>query len=1080
MYEPNVFTLNLEQLMSGVPLDTAIGVLQITIISASGIKANKIGGGTPDPYASIAIGNNLALERTSPRMDTRTPVWNETKFVLVSALTGDLNLSIWDFNEHRKDHELGKASWELNKLNEDSSQEGIVSKITQDGKERGEIKFDISFFPVLKPAIVDGKPEPIPETSIGVVRLVLHQAKELDPSKNAISKDINSFAKLFVNDKFIHSTPVGKHTLKPIWESPKEFLCADRANCIVTIKVIDDRDFLKDPVIGYLNVKLEDMLQAKKEGRDWFTLSGCQSGRVRISAEWKPLDMEGSLHGAAKYVPPIGVVRVLMKKAVDIKNVEGGLGGKSDPYVRVMINNTIMTRTEVINNNLNPVWDQYMYIPVHSLRETLYFECMDYQHLTKDRPLGHVELDVAKLAEVVPPEDPVSEKYPYQSLGVKDMKEPIKVDNGTKGELYFSAEFVPALHLAGVSFGGQKNAIEAAVGTDHDDEGDQDVPKDLTYETGKKINGAAGAAAGVDGAAPEAPKEANGNGHAKVGDDGFKMTKDQILASPSGVIVFDIVSGHIAKKGRLEILMDDGYWPVFTTEKARTTSPKWDMVGEGFIKELDFGRVWLRLNTNGEGEKEDIIAEFKQDAKPFLAKALDGPTPFVLTDVDEENQSTVIIAAKFVPVPITLSDQESMSNQGNLRVEIIDGGEIHGADRSGTSDPYVVASLNGEKLHKTEVKKKTLTPVWNEQFECTVPSRVGADMMLEVFDWDRVGNNQSIGKAKVDLAALVPLVGTEQTLPLHSSKHGQKGFVRVHLMFTPGIVAKSRKNTSTFSTAGRAVTQVGSAPLLVGKGVVGGVGAAGKGVAGGVSSVGKGVKGIFGGKKSSDVGDGAVPPTPATASTVSPPNTAGLSLIQEPPSTQIVEPIPGAPAVPGYSVANNSQTFPSTSNGGSLEGTLRVIVQNAKDVADSDGDQVRPYVVLTMGGKEVKTKHVGKTNNPEWDESFTFAVGPETKSLHLEVMDHHTIGKDKCIGQTDISIWEKLNPTGSEPVSAAIVSSELRNGVGQLAVRLEFESSPGGLAARAASIGSVASLERPAIGSPSRFSMRKAKSPLAD
>ncbi|KAG8763020.1 hypothetical protein FRC15_008177 [Serendipita sp. 397] len=133
-----------------------------------------------------------------------------------------------------------------------------------------------------------------------------------------------------------------------------------------------------------------------------------------------------------------------------------------------------------------------------------------------------------------------------------------------------------------------------------------------------------------------------------------------------------------------------------------------------------------------------------------------------------------------------------------------------------------------------------------------------------------------------------------------------------------------------------------------------------------------------------------------------------------------------------------------------------------------------------MGGKEVKTKHVGKTNNPEWDESFTFAVGPETKSLHLEVMDHHTIGKDKCIGQTDISIWEKLNPTGSEPVSAAIVSSELRNGVGQLAVRLEFESSPGGLAARAASIGSVASLERPAIGSPSRFSMRKAKSPLAD
>ncbi|KAG8807297.1 hypothetical protein FRC17_004528 [Serendipita sp. 399] len=322
---------------------------------------------------------------------------------------------------------------------------------------------------------------------------------------------------------------------------------------------------------------------------------------------------------------------------------------------------------------------------------------------------------------------------------------------------------------------------------------------------------------------------------------------------------------------------------------------------------------------------------------------------------------------------------------------------------------------------------------------------------------------------------------SEQSLPLHSSKLGQKGFVRVRLLFTPQIVAKSRKSTSTFSAAGRAVTQVGAAPISVGKGVVGGVGAAGKGMVGGVTSVGKGVKGIFGGKKSVEVGDIGSPTTPATASTTSPPNTAGMPAVHEPPSTQIVEPIPGAPGVPGYSVSNNSQTFPSTSaNGGSLEGTLRVVVQQGRDLADSDGDQVRPYVILTLGGKELKTKHLSKTNNPDWDESFTFNVGPETKSLHLEVMDYHTIGKDKCIGQTDISIWDKLNPNGTEPVSSAIVSSELRQGVGQLTIRLEFDSSPGGLKARAGSVGSMTSLDRPAIGSPSRFSMRKAKSPLAE
>lgn len=532
MYEPNVFTLNLEQLMSGIPIDTAVGVLQITVISASGLKANKLGGGSPDPYVSISINNTMSLERTSPRMSTRNPVWNETKFVLVSSLADKLVLTVWDFNEHRKDTELGMASWELNKLVEDANQEGIVSTIQIDEKERGTLKYDVAFFPVIKPVIVDGKPEPIPETSVGVARIVLHQAKELDPSKNAISKDLDPFIKLFANGEFIHSTPVSKHTLTPVWESAKEFLCADKANCTIGIKVIDNRDFLKDPVIGFVNIKLDDLLEAKGAGKDWLPLSGCISGRIRVTAEWKPLDMAGSLHGAAKYVPPIGVVRMLMKKAVDVKNVEGGLGGKSDPYVRVLINNTIMARTEVINNNLSPVWDQYMYIPVHSLRETLYLECMDYQHLTRDRTLGYVELDVSKLAAMSSTGD---KEYPFESLGVQEMVERIKVDDIHKGELYFTAEFVPAFHLAGVSFSGPGNPLEHIFEEDRpeDKDTDQEVPTDLTYESAhpKTGNGTAAPASQNGDAKKEGEEETKTVESTEKEEEGFKMTKEQLLAS---------------------------------------------------------------------------------------------------------------------------------------------------------------------------------------------------------------------------------------------------------------------------------------------------------------------------------------------------------------------------------------------------------------------------------------------------------------------------------------------------------------------------------------------------------------------
>jgi len=70
MYDPNAFTLNLEQLLSGAPLDTAIGVIKVTLQSARSIKGDKIGGGTPDPYVSLNINNRAELAKTKHKNST--------------------------------------------------------------------------------------------------------------------------------------------------------------------------------------------------------------------------------------------------------------------------------------------------------------------------------------------------------------------------------------------------------------------------------------------------------------------------------------------------------------------------------------------------------------------------------------------------------------------------------------------------------------------------------------------------------------------------------------------------------------------------------------------------------------------------------------------------------------------------------------------------------------------------------------------------------------------------------------------------------------------------------------------------
>jgi len=84
----------------------------------------------------------------------------------------------------------------------------------------------------------------------------------------------------------------------------------------------------------------------------------------------------------------------------------------------------------------------------------------------------------------------------------------------------------------------------------------------------------------------------------------------------------NVIGGQLSRKARLEVLLDDGYWPVFSTTMARSTNYSWGYIGEGFIKELDFGRIWFRLNVADDGDKDDIIGEYQEDVKKFLEQAL--------------------------------------------------------------------------------------------------------------------------------------------------------------------------------------------------------------------------------------------------------------------------------------------------------------------------------------------------------------------------------------------------------------------------------------------------------------------------
>jgi Ca2+-dependent lipid-binding protein len=85
--------------------------------------------------------------------------------------------------------------------------------------------------------------------------------------------------------------------------------------------------------------------------------------------------------------------------------------------------------------------------------------------------------------------------------------------------------------------------------------------------------------------------------------------------------------------------------------------------------------------------------------------------------------------------------------EGRLKVKVMQGRNLMALDIGKTSNPFctlVIQSLDGRPVgakQKTAVRSKTLSPVWNEEFEWAVGANV-AQLVLHMWDHDFVGKNE--------------------------------------------------------------------------------------------------------------------------------------------------------------------------------------------------------------------------------------------------------------------------------------------------------------------------------------------------
>ncbi|KAL0092399.1 C2 domain-containing protein [Phycomyces blakesleeanus] len=1043
MYSPNVYTLDVAGMMAGTSdKDSANGVLALTIYSASQLKGTDIFGSL-DPYITFHIGsaNQPEVGHTSAHENTSSPKWNETYFILLNNLYDTLFLQVMDRNSGRKDSEIGIASYDLKEIvDSDNISEGLNLSVLRSGKPVGEVKCDMRYFPVSRAEKQeDGSVVPPEESNSGILRFTINQCKELGggskksgfglPLIAGSGVDVDTYAILTVNGKENMRTPVFKHSINPRWDKSVEIFIADKTKLDLGVKILNSRDFGDDDVVGQWSsslTKFED--QIVNEKMDWWNLQN-GSGKIHLSMQWKPVAMtgfsEGLGHGA--YRPPVGVVRVELFGATDLKNVEALTGGKSDPYVRILSGMQIRGQTEYVEDNLNPEWNTAIFVPVHSVREDLIFEVMDWNDIQKDKSLGIHEFTLKSI---------VKESKTDYGQAVYEALEPVDswVDlmgsdrRRGKGRIHFSAAFYPTMALA-----------KAATATDK--------ASSTITEGENKIANTKDKASGDPSDLEHPEKDLHGE-VIQYSKDGSKI---DLLAYDAGVLSVTIYKANIPTREKVtaDILLDSND-PQYRTAQIKGSNLPFNETGDAFVKEMDFSRLVVRIKKVDENKDDSCIGYWENSVKDIVRNLQDLPTS---SDESSEEVNgtdykllncqggTIRLAFKYTPVvQFKLDPRDSLENQGNLSVTAIRATNLRAVDRSGTSDPYVVFTLDGAKVFKTQVYKKQLNPIFtkDESFVLAVPGRIGANLEAAIYDWDQFGKGDLIAKAKIPFTddVLESFLAKEFEIPLEGNSS-----LTVRLLWQPQLLPRKRADSNVLTATTRMLTSVPGAGVhlagdvvgtglnvgtqlasgIVGTGLDAGgmvLGTGTKIVGGGVSAIGSGIRGIgkFGKKDKTvakPLSEYPIPPEPRTHNEVhdhSDVQTYGSSGFDSP-------------------VDNRSLRQKSIFDGhpGDNPISIKITIIAGRNLHPMGRENMNDaYVRVRIGKRAVyKTQHISKTNNPEWNGSFNVNVSKDKSVLNFKVKDRHLFahldGGDVSLNMSEILVspdepfdqWVELSPKDS-------------------------------------------------------------------
>jgi Ca2+-dependent lipid-binding protein len=364
------------------------GVVKVSILRAEGLlEKNKkilgLGGGS-DPYVEVLLDDQQKVQ-TTVKKGVKV-VWKEYFEFEVKGKHEILTLRVIDKDWHGTDY-LGEVRLSVKKLSHDRILKGpssLETKLVKSGEKSGTEDFKVA-------GTLDYTVEYRPKSLDGHMKIHIDKATGVKSTDGFFGAKGDPYCCILLDSELLAKTSVQKKTDAPVWNQNFDLnVAGDYQSLYLSLW---DEDFTKDDYISHLEIPTKELVEKKK-------ISGNFPLFQQESKEKKAVPM-GELTFTVEWLPPkfLGKVDVKLAKATDLPNSDTGLlGDVSDPYVEVHLDGAPVAKTKVINNSLNPEWNETLNFEAKGAHQSLELVVVD-KDLVTDDPLGCLRLPIADIVK---------------------------------------------------------------------------------------------------------------------------------------------------------------------------------------------------------------------------------------------------------------------------------------------------------------------------------------------------------------------------------------------------------------------------------------------------------------------------------------------------------------------------------------------------------------------------------------------------------------------------------------------------------------------------------------------------------